>query len=252
MPQFDYKGAGVAYTREGKGKTVLFLHGWGADGNSFKPIAALLGGSYDLIRLDFPGFGQSDPPPGPWALDDYADMVEAFLNTLEIEKPILIGHSFGGRVIIKLAQRIAIEKIILAGSAGIKPKRKSGYYIKVYGYKGFKFLAKVPVLSWLLKEPFQAYTERYSSTDYKNASPLMKQVLSKVVNEDLTDLLSRIEVPTLLIWGDRDESTPIADAHLMASRIPDAGLVVFEGAGHFAFLEQPVRFAAIIKSFIGG
>lgn len=252
MPTYQYGEHKINYMREGTGQPLVFLHGWGADLTSFNVITQELTAHYEIIAIDFPGFGGSDEPSTPWSLDDYTTMTEAFIGHLGINKPTLIGHSFGGRVSIKLSQKLKLDRIVLINSAGIKPKRKASYYLRVYGYKSFKTIASLPLFSWILKEPLEAYREMYSSADYKQASPIMKQVLSKVVNEDLRHLLKKIDVPVLLIWGDKDTSTPVQDAKLMEEMIPDAGLVVYEGVGHFSYLEQPAQTVAIIKTFVGG
>lgn len=249
---FDYNGSKINYTREGKGKSLVFLHGWGADLGSFKVLTDALKQNHEIIAIDFPGFGNSPEPSFPWDLENYTEMTLALLKALDLSTPVLIGHSFGGRVAIKLSQKMLLDRIILINSAGIKPNRTWNYYFKVYGYKLFKAVANLPVMRFILKEPLEAYRELYSSADYKQASSTMKQVLSKVVNEDLRHILKTIKVPVLLIWGDQDTSTPLSDAQLMANLIPDAGLVVYEGVGHFSYVEQPAKTIAIINSFVGG
>ncbi len=252
MPIFQYENLSINYTQKGTGCPLVFLHGWGATLESFNVLTRDLEKSFQVISIDFPGFGGSDEPTTPWNLTQYTDMTLAFLKHLNIQNPILIGHSFGGRVSIKLAQMITPAKIILINSAGIKPKRKANYYIRVYGYKAFRTVASLPFFKWVLKEPLEAYRELYSSADYKQASSIMKQVLSKVVNEDLRALLPHVNCPTLLIWGDQDTSTPVEDAKEMEKLIPDAGLIVYEGVGHFSYLEQPEKTITIIRTFIGG
>jgi pimeloyl-ACP methyl ester carboxylesterase len=252
MPFYSYDTLKVNYKRQGKGQPVVLLHGWGASLQTFDAIFEDLSKKYDVLSIDFPGFGASDEPSQSWNLSEYTDFVEKMLKDLNIQNPVLIGHSFGGRVAIKLEGRIRPKAVVLVNSAGIKPKRAASYYLKVYGFKAFRILAGLPGLKWILAEPLAAYRELYSSSDYKQASPIMKQVLSKVVNEDLRAFLPNFEAPVLLVWGDQDTSTPIEDAKLMSEMIPDAGLVVFEGAGHFSYLEQPARFSTIINTFIGG
>ncbi len=252
MHFFNYKSLSVHYVVKGHGKPVVILHGWGTNLQSFNQVIHDLSAYYQVFALDFPGFGESSEPDSAYALSDYADLTKAFLDELGILNPVVVGHSFGGRVAIKLSGQVQYSKLILVNSAGIKPDRKPSYYLKVNGFKAMRFASKLPVFSYLLSEPVKAYSEKYSSADYKMATPIMKQVLSKVVNEDLKAYLPNISVPTLLIWGDQDTATPLSDAQVMESLIPDAGLVVFDGAGHFTYLEQPSRFLAILKTFIGG
>jgi len=262
MACFNYRAHSVAYTHIEASSSltkasstglspVLLLHGWGPSKETFDGVINGIKNLCDIYALDFPGFGGSDEPSTPWHLDDYTDMVIAFIDAMSLKNPIVIGHSFGGRVAIKLANRITLDKLILTSSAGIVPKRPLTYYTKVYGYKAMRLLNHLPLLHFILNEPVKAYGEKYGSADYKKASPMMKRILSLVVNEDLTPLLKNIQTPTLLIWGDQDTATPLKDAKRMQKEIPDAGLVIFEGAGHFGYLEQPERFNTIIKSFIG-
>lgn len=252
MAVFNYDHLNIHYERFGNGKTLLFLHGWGTSGDSFAPLYDALKSQFEIVYLDFPGFGQSDEPQRPYDLSDYTAMTKAFIEALNLKDPVLIGHSFGGRVSVKIASDTPISNIVLINSAGIKPKRSTAYYFKVYGYKLLKNFAKLPIFSWILNEPLKAYSEIYSSDDYKRATPMMKQILSKVVNEDLTPLLPQIKASSLLIWGDLDTSTPLEDAKTMADLIPDSGLVVYENTGHFAYLEHSEKTALVIKTFLGG
>lgn len=255
MSIFNYKSQAIFYREKGQKSNeppLLFLHGWGPDSTSFDFAIDALSDKYHIYALDFPGFGQSPEPKEAWNLDAYTDMVAAFITDNNLKTPILIGHSFGGRVSIKLSQRMALSQMVLVDSAGIKPPRPWHYYLKIYTFKGIRKLSKLPFFHFILKEPLNAYAQKYSSEDYKNASPMMKRILSIVVNEDLSSILENIKVPTLLIWGEHDTATPLADAKLMTERIKDSGLVVFEGAGHFSFTEQPSRFITILDTFIGG
>lgn len=252
MAIFEYKTLKIHYRQMGEGPSLLFLHGWGANKETFEALMTPLSEHYQVTAIDFPGFGASDEPDFPWKLKDYTDMTESFISSLGLVSPVLIGHSFGGRVAIELTSRIKILKMVLINSAGIKPKRSMGYYLKVYGYKTIKRLAKLPLLSWVLKEPLEAYAHMHGSSDYKQASDVMKQVLSSVVNEDLKPLLPKISASTLLIWGEDDTSTPLSDAKIMESLIPDSGLIVFPGVGHFSYIEESDRTLTILRTFLGG
>ncbi|MBR5743808.1 MAG: alpha/beta hydrolase, partial [Muribaculaceae bacterium] len=161
-----------------------------------------------------------------------------------------IGHSFGGRVAILLGSRNQTDKIILVDAAGIRPKRSLKYYFKVYTFKAGKHLTRLLMGKEKAEARIEKMRKKAGSSDYNNASPRMRAILSKVVNEDLTDRLPLIKVPTLLVWGENDTATPLRDAKIMEREIPDAGLVVFPGCGHYSFLENPRQFAAVLRSFI--
>jgi len=243
----------INYKITGEGKTVVILQGWGTSLEMYDTIANSISSDYRVIQLDFPGFGHSDEPREAWSVDDYANFVLKFLDKLDIREASLIGHSYGGRVIIKLASRdelpIEIEKIVLIDSAGILPKKSLKQKTKIRIYKIGKKLANTKILQMLFPEAIDNWKSKQGSADYRNATPIMRQCLVKAVNEDLTDNLVRIKVDTLLVWGDQDTATPISDAHIMEKAIPKAGLVVLKGAGHFSFIDQPYIFDKVMKSY---
>ncbi len=230
---------------------VVLLHGWGTNIQSMAVITDSLKAQHEVYSFDFPGFGLSTEPETVWDVYRYADFTESALKALNIVNPILLGHSFGGRISIILSSRMPVSKLVLVDAAGIKPKRSFNYYQKVYTYKTFKNLAKTPGLSYLFKEFVADYSKKSGSSDYQNASPIMKGILSKVVNQDLRKHMSNISAPTLLIWGTHDFDTPLADAKIMEKLIPNSGLVTLAGAGHFSYLEQPARFLTILHHFLG-
>jgi len=227
---------------------VVMLHGWASNSELFRNSAAPLGAKYRVLAPDMPGNGVTPEPPGAWYVDDYVDFVIHFISHFGIKKVILLGHSFGGRVIIKMANRddlpFEIEKIILVDSAGIRPEKSNEQKVKENVSKlGKKLLSKTPVLL----DKMQSFV---GSADYKAASPLMRKVLVNTVNEDLTGLLPGISQETLLIWGTLDTTTPISDAEKMEKLIPNSGLARIENCGHFAFVENPVLYNAILASFL--
>ena len=240
--------------RKGTGTPTLLLHGWGASSDLFASTMRGLGEGFDLIAPDFPGFGATPPPPTAWAVGDYVDWTLALMDSLGVERANLIGHSFGGRVAIKLAalhpERVA--KLVLADAAGIRPQRDWRYHVRVRTFKTMRALAQSRYTPQLLREWAGAQVAQQGSPDYKAASGTVRSSFVRVVNEDLRAYLPRIHASTLLIWGDGDDDTPLADGQLMERMIPDAGLVVFEGAGHYAYLEQSGRFCVIVKTFLQG
>ena len=203
-----------------------------------------------VFNIDLPGHGKSDEPPAVWGIELSTQLVEKLLDRLGIERPILLGHSFGGRIAILLSSRRDVRKVVLVDAAGVKPRRSLKYYFKVYSYKTVKHL--LPLLFGKKKggELLDRYRGRSGSSDYNNATPMMRAILSKCVNEDLKHVMPDIKAPTLLIWGENDTATPLSDAKTMERLIPDAGLASFPGCGHYSFLDNPAGFKAVLKEFL--
>ena len=244
--EYSYQGQDVHYEVAGDGEPILLLHGWGCDHTIFDSLVPFLSSQYRLYLMDFPGFGASAEPAEVWGTDDYTRMVEAFCRDLGLERPSLISHSFGGRVSILYASRNPVAKLVLMDAAGIRPHRSLGYYLRVYTYKCVKFF-----LLKVLRSPelLEKYRRGKGSSDYRNASPRMKDVMARVVNEDLKKCLPKIQAPTLLLWGSDDTATPLSDAKTMKKLIPDAGLVTVQGAGHFSFLADFPLTRSVLCSF---
>lgn len=234
-------------------ETVIMLQGWGTDLGVYDSVADAINDKYRFVQFDLPGFGGSDEPEEPWNVDAYADFFCRFVQALDIKKATLIGHSYGGRIIIKLAARdnlpFEIKNIVLIDSAGIMPKRSFKQKFNIKKYKIIKKIVNVKLIYALFPELIDDWRSRQGSADYRNASPIMRQCMVMAVNEDLTELLDKIKQDTLLIWGDMDTATPISDAKLMEERIPGSGLAVLKGCGHFSFLENPAVFRSIMRSY---
>ncbi len=250
----DSQGCRVRYTVSGQndGPWIVLMHGWGCTAETLASVASVAGDNHRVLSIDFPGHGRSSEPPAVWGVEEYTRVLSDILAAENISKPVLLGHSFGGRVGINYAATYPdnVDKLVLVDSAGIKPHRPLKYFIKVYSFKTIKSIANI----FLNKDKAAAFIEsrrrKAGSADYAAASPLMRAVLSKVVNEDLKHLMPSIKAPTLLIWGANDTATPLADAHYMEKHIPEAGLVSFAGCGHYSFLDNPVQFGAVLRSFL--
>lgn len=252
--KINVNGYEIAYQITGQGEdTVVILQGWGTELATYNSVAACISDRYRVVQFDFPGFGASDEPREPWAVEDYANFFLDLMAALGIQKATLLGHSYGGRVIIRLAAReslsFTIERIVLVDSAGILPKKTWKQKMKIRRYKLLKRIVNLKLVYAICPRLIDEWKNSQGSADYRNASPMMRQCLVKAVNEDLTELLPRIRQDTLLIWGDLDTATPIADAKLMEEKIPGAGLAVIPGTGHFSFLENPALFRSIMQAY---
>jgi pimeloyl-ACP methyl ester carboxylesterase len=243
-----------AYIRHGTGPPVLLLHGWGLRGDLWQRVMDGLEDNFDLIAPDFPGFGATEAPPAPWGVSDYMNWIIALLDELGIQRASVIGHSFGGRVAIKLAalHPERVEKLVLTDAAGIRPRRTLAYHLRVRVFKATRWLSRPSLAPEPLRAWAAARVASQGSADYQAASGTVRGSFVRVVNEDLRQYLPRIQAPTLLIWGERDEDTPLSDGQLMEKLIPDAGLVIFPDTGHMAYLYQSARFNVIVKTFLRG
>lgn len=244
-------GLNINYEVSGEGTPVILLHGWLCTLDTMKPIANILQ-NFKVYNVDLPGFGKSDIPEKPFNTNNFGDFLDGFIKNLKIENPILIGHSNGGRTILNYAGRNLgeVRKIVLIDSAGIKPKRKLGYYIRIYAFKFLRrFLGIFPNV-----EMFNNIRERvlgkFGSSDYKNSPEILRKTMSIIINEDQTEILKNIKAPTLLLWGENDTDTPIGDGKIMEEMIQDASLIEIKGAGHFSYLDSYNQCMEIIKEFI--
>ena len=228
------------------GRPVVLLHGWGQNTEMMAFIGEFLKSHFIVYNIDFPGFGSSAEPPEPWGSVNYCEFLRAFLQQMNVEDPIFIAHSFGCRVAIQYAYKYKVHRMVLTGAAGIRDERGIDYYLKVYSYKvGKKILSLKPFEK--LKDKL---TANAGSTDYRNASGVMRGTLVKVVNEDLSDLLPYIDVETLLVFGEKDDVTPVEKGRKMEKLMPDAALVIFENDDHFAYINEAARFNLVLDAFL--
>jgi len=242
---YKYSGSGERY--------AVILQGWGTDLSVYDSVASAIEDSCRVLQFDLPGFGGSEEPPEAWNVDSYTDFFLRLMEELGIKSAALIGHSYGGRIIIKLASRkdisFNIEKIVLIDSAGVLPVRTLMQRIRIRQYKILKKLFDTKLFYALFPELVDDWRMRQGSEDYRRATPVMRQCLVMAVNEDLTPLLPEVAPDCLLIWGDKDTATPMRDAHIMEEKIPGAALIVFKGCGHYSFLEAPQKFRSVMKAF---
>ena len=238
--KISIKDINVNYIQYGKGKDIILLHGWGQNIQMMQPIGDMLCKNHRITIIDFPGFGESDEPLEAWTISDYSLMLEELVKKLKIKKPIIMGHSFGGRVAIRYSSNNNIEKLILFGSPCIRTEKKLS--LKTRMLKGMK---KLPGMNGI----GEAMKKYIGSRDYKAASPMMREILVNTVNEDLSKYAKQIEEPTLLIWGEHDTEAPLEEAKMLEEIMPDAGLIVLPGT-HYTYLENLGQVINIINSFI--
>ena len=242
--QKKYKNININYSfyKNKSDKSLIFLHGWGQNIEMMMPIAKPFIKENNVLIIDLPGFGESDEPNEVWSIFDYADMVNYFVKELKLKNVSLIGHSFGGKISLAYATKYSTDKVVsLAGPYRVAEKKKT---LKT---RVLKSLKKVPVLNKL-----EAFAKKHiGSTDYKNASEMMRKILVKHLNLDLTNDLKSLKSPTLLIWGTEDTAVPYSDAVALEKIIPNCGLVTYEGCTHYAYLERLNQTVSVLKVFLG-
>lgn len=245
----EIDGLRVRYQAAGTGKPLLLLHGWGGSLASMTPVFNEFVNHYRVVAIDFPGHGESALPPRAWHVDDFVTLVRHLMDTLQLDRPHLIAHSHGGRVALKLAAYWPdrVDRLVLVNSAGVPPPRSWHYYLRMMVARLGKGLARFggDCGERLRQRLYRAV----ASSDYLAAGPL-RGTFVNLVKEDLTPVLSTIQSPTLLVWGEHDTDTPVACATIMARYIPHAELVVLQHAGHFSYLDQFGKFRLIVGRFL--
>jgi len=245
------QGVVVHFQKDGHGKPVLLLHGWGGNHNSWFPIYERLKKMFEVFALDLPGFGQSGSPDLNWQLDDYAGFLKMFIRQEIGENVSLIGHSFGGQAAIRLASLYPqmVSKLVLTDSAGIRnlgsPKKMGIMQLAKIG----KSLFSLPGLNKFQEKARQKLYRIIGEHDYEEAG-VLREIFKNIINEDIRKDLPQIFIPALIIWGGKDKITPLKDGRLMQKLLPDSQLVVFENGSHFAYLEEPERFTRQVVDFL--
>lgn len=241
----------IEYTSEGKGKVVVLLHGWGVDSTSFGGITRYLAEKFQVVRLDFPGFGGSPKPSSAWYVSNYASLVAGFIAKLNLDVYAFIGHSFGGRVIIKgiSTKKFSAHKLVLIDTAGVKPAKSLKKHMYKLLAKTGKAATSLPGLRKLRPALREKLYGAAGSTDYLHANE-MQQIFLNTINEDLLPLVRDIQLPTLLLWGENDKDTPVSDAFTLASHLADSHVVVVPNAGHFVFNDDPKAVQKELESFL--
>ena len=234
----------INYIDYGEGKnTIVLLHGWGQNIDMMKPIGDKLQKNNRIVIVDLPGFGQSNEPDTIWTMYEYTDCIHELLKKLKVTNPIMVGHSFGGKISLIYASKYKIKKLVLFGSPFKKEIKKLSIKTRL-----LKALKKVPMLNKL-----EGFAKKHmGSRDYREASEFMRKILVEHVNLDITEEVKKIKSPTLIVWGTMDQEVPIERAYELEKLIDDSAVIPYEGCSHYAYLERLGQTINILKNFIGG
>lgn len=239
MPETTINGIKTNYVVMGEGPSAfLILHGWGSNSERWLAVAEPLSkNGFKVIIPDLPGFGKSDPLQEPWTLNRYEAWTDEFVKYLRLGEFYLLGHSFGGALASKVAVKHNqdIKKLFLVSAACIRKKTTKKSALKKAA-KFAKFFQFLPYYAFLRKAVYKFIIRK---SDYVYVDGIMKQTYLSVISDDLSFHLPFIKVPTVIIWGENDESTPLEDAKLINEKVKNSKLVVIPGAGHDLNRKQP-------------
>jgi pimeloyl-ACP methyl ester carboxylesterase len=248
------QGLRTTYKIVGQGQPVLILHGWGGSSDTWNHFLKqhTQRDAYAFISVDLPGFGKTDDPPVPWSVSDYVQFVRDFISALMLENVVVIGHSFGGRITIKLTSQYPekVDAAILVAAAGIKHPKNVKQRVSTFVAKQGKRLVNASFLERF--EPFlrKVLYKVIRENDYVQTKGVMRETFVKVISEDLSPFLEKIQMPTLIIWGTKDTYVPVSDAYTMHESINGSLLEVIHGARHGIHKEMPGRLYKLITHFI--
>ena len=248
--QIIVDGIATEYRDEGNGPVILLLHGWQDNLHTFDALAVLLSKNYRVVRIDLPGFGNTEMPPSPWHLDDYVEFVAKFIKKIGFSVDYVAGHSFGGRITIKgiATGIIHAKKIMLIAAAGVAEQRKArSSVIKILTKIGSAVMWIPPLIFWRAEMRRKLYSRLGS--DYLSAGNI-KEIYLNVIREDLSSSAAKIHDPTLLIWGDHDAATPLKEGVRLSQLIKGSTFKFIEGSGHFIHQEQPRKVTEYINDFL--
>ena len=223
--------------------TIVLLHGWGQNISMMRPIGDDLKNKYNVLMVDLPGFGNSEEPNYSWDIYDYVVCLRKLIKFLKLDKIILVGHSFGGRIALVYASKYHVYKLVCFASPYCSEIKKLPLSSRIY-----KRIKQIKCLNWLA-EIIKKYV---GSEDYKNAGGVMREILVKVVNQNIAVDIKKIKAPTLLIWGSLDTAVPINRAYEIRSMIKDSAVIVYNGASHYAYLERINQVISVLDVFFSG
>lgn len=228
------------FTQKPKKRDLLFLHGYLSNGQSFNLQKNYFSPYFNVYAPDLKGFGENLGMEYPYSLDDYCREVREYIQDNGLNSPSVIAHSFGGRITLKLASTNPnlFSKLILVGCAGLKPKLTLKKAVKKCAFSLLK--------NFLSKEKLKGFY----SKDYLMLSPVMQQSFKKIVNEHLDYTLKDIKNQTLICFGEKDSETPLYMAKRLNRGIKNSGLLILKNAGHFCFIDNPLKFNMEVKEFL--
>jgi len=251
--KFNINDLTVYYEKYGtSNKNILILPGWGETRNTFKYLIDVLKEQYTVYIFDYPGFGKSNFPKRDLTIKDYSFIIREFIRKKKIDNPVIIAHSFGGRIVIDLFNDLKhppIKGLILIDIAGIKPKKKWRKRLKERIYKILKKGGLI-LPKRIRRYYINALIKMFGSKDYAKVDENVRKTFINIVNYDQRELIRNIDVDTLIIWGEKDLDVPLADGYFINRSINNSGLIVVPGSGHFPYLDRAYYVNKVILEYL--
>lgn len=232
---------------------IVLLHGWGLSGTSWDTLTdELKRHGYTVYTPDFPGFGNHPPIDTAYTMDDYALFLDSYLKEKGIKSPVLVGHSFGGRVALVYLARTKSDArgLVLSGVPGYRPVRLRRYIpARIIAMVGKAALSMVP-FGGMVERLRARYYHLVGARDYTRARPVMRETFKNVVSYSLVDAMKAVQIPTLLLWGSRDNVVPMFVAQKMHKTIAGSTLASVPDGGHNTLLDTPNEASPILLQFV--
>lgn len=245
----DIDGLKINYKVAGEGPVILVLHGWGSDSARWESVQVRLAQQgFQVVIPDLPGFGKSEQPKSSWNIEDYSIFVEKFVDALSLKEFYLLGHSFGGGLALLYAVKHPekIQKLFLFAAAIKREKSFRKDFLKIVA-KVTKIFSFLPFY-FLFRKAMYKYVIRTS--DYSYQKGIMKDTYLKVIKQDLSPLLSKIKIPTIVLWGKKDDVISVKDAYFIKEHIADSELVIFPEGDHDIERKMPEVLVKNIVNFL--
>lgn len=258
MLHAEVNGLSVAYQRAGDGPTLVLLHGFTHDSRAWRPQLEGLADEFTVLAWDAPGAGQSSDPPETFGIDGWTDCLAGFLDAVDVRSGHIVGLSWGGLLAQEFYRRHAerVRSLVLADTyAGWKgslpdpiPEERLAACLRDASLPPAEFVPRY--LPGMFSESPRSQVRDELGRIMSDFHPLgFRLMATALARADTRDLLPKVRVPTLLIWGDADARSPMGVAHQLHDAIPGARLAVIPGAGHVTNLEAPLQFDAQVRDF---
>lgn len=242
----DVKKEKMAQTRQ----QLVIIPGWGGTRQTWEKFIKLAENDFEVYFVDMPCFGDVSCPETVWGVEEYAQFVKNAI--IGLGKPILLGHSFGGQIAVNLTANNPemFSKLILSGAAVLRPKYTLKRFVFASIAKIGKFIFKLPVLNKIEAFAKKILYKVVDASDYTKTEGIKREIFKKIIRQSQVDLLEKITIPTLVVWGSADSYVPLREGRKIAAMISGAELKIIDGGKHGLHIQQPENLLKIVGDFL--